>query len=79
MNYYDLHVHVPKSKRQVNMRELKSEFSYFSFPGNTSNFWYYLGALTTPPCHESAEWIIFQDTLTVSADQVRKYVGDCNI
>jgi len=39
-------------------------------PGNTSNFWTYEGSLTTPPCCESVQWIVFQDEIEISEKQM---------
>ncbi|XP_012941697.1 carbonic anhydrase 1 [Aplysia californica] len=39
-------------------------------PGNTTNYWTYEGSLTTPPCCESVRWIVFQDVIEISAQQI---------
>ncbi len=33
---------------------------------NTERFWNYKGGLTTPPCDETVEWVVFSDVQTIS-------------
>ena len=37
-------------------------------------FWNYEGSLTTPPFSESVIWIVLEDTITASAEQVRNFL-----
>lgn len=39
-------------------------------PENTTNYWTYEGSLTTPPCCESVQWIVFQKEIEISAKQI---------
>jgi carbonic anhydrase len=39
-------------------------------PGNRSNYFTYSGSLTTPPCHESVRFVVFNDPIEVSAQQI---------
>jgi len=39
-------------------------------PENTSNYWTYHGSLTTPPCHECVQFIIFQESVQLSEQQL---------
>ncbi|BFZ13028.1 hypothetical protein BsWGS_16067 [Bradybaena similaris] len=46
-------------------------------PDNTSRYWTYEGSLTTPPCNESVTWIVLQQEITVSAEQMRALRNLC--
>ena len=35
-------------------------------------YYSFMGSLTTPPCAEGIQWIVIQDSLTVSAAQIKK-------
>uniref|UniRef100_A0A671PI37 Carbonic anhydrase 6 n=1 Tax=Sinocyclocheilus anshuiensis TaxID=1608454 RepID=A0A671PI37_9TELE len=39
-------------------------------PENLSHFFRYQGSLTTPPCHESILWTVFNTPITLSHTQV---------
>ncbi|WP_343329474.1 carbonic anhydrase family protein [Polaribacter staleyi] len=41
------------------------------FPKNT-NFYSYGGSLTTPPCTESVNWMVFKEPIIISVDEVLK-------
>ncbi|KAL4648438.1 carbonic anhydrase 6 [Arapaima gigas] len=41
-------------------------------PENLSQFYRYQGSLTTPPCYESILWTVFDTTITLSHNQIRK-------
>ncbi|KAL8570501.1 hypothetical protein ACOMHN_034536 [Nucella lapillus] len=40
-------------------------------PGNTQRYWTYPGSLTTPPCYESVQFILFEDILEFSPAQMK--------
>lgn len=42
-------------------------------PADRSKFWHYYGSLTTPPLHESVNWVVFQDVLEVSEEQLAAF------
>lgn len=39
-------------------------------PLNTLEFFKYDGSLTTPPCYQSVTWVVFPETIPISANQV---------
>lgn len=38
-------------------------------------YWTYTGSLTIPPCTEGVKWIIYQDTLSMSREQLRGFTS----
>ena len=43
-------------------------------PANTHHFSYH-GSLTTPPCTEGVQWVVLREHLTVSKEQIRKFIS----
>lgn len=39
-------------------------------PGDKSKYWTYSGSLTTPPCFESVTWVVFQEPIELSEEQL---------
>lgn len=39
-------------------------------PENTKRFWTYAGSLTTPPCYESVQFILYEEVLEFSPEQM---------
>lgn len=44
-------------------------------PSDTSNFYHYYGSLTTPPCSQIVDWVIYTQPVEVSADQITKFAN----
>lgn len=38
-------------------------------------YWTYSGSLTTPPCTEGVRWFVFEDSISLSLDQLRAYTN----
>ncbi|ELT87930.1 hypothetical protein CAPTEDRAFT_224291 [Capitella teleta] len=47
-------------------------------PEDCSRYWTYLGSLTTPPCFESVNWVVFRDPIEVSQEQINVLRGISN-
>jgi carbonic anhydrase len=39
---------------------------------NLSDYWTYSGSLTTPPCTECVQWVVFKEPIEVSEEQIKK-------
>lgn len=42
-------------------------------PQNQNSYYHYYGSLTTPPCSEVVDWLIFTEPVEVSAAQIAKF------
>lgn len=58
---------IPYKNQAVNISE-KINCTNF-LPGNKS-YYTYDGSLTTPPCYESVNWIVFEEPVEISAQQL---------
>ncbi len=46
-------------------------FKYVYFKkDDTKSYWTYQGSLTTPPCTQCVEWIVFKNPIEISKEQV---------
>nr|ATC20498.1 carbonic anhydrase 2 [Tridacna squamosa] len=69
---------VPKSKDKY---KLSNNFHPANLlPGNTKDYWTYLGSLTTPPLFESVTWIVLKDPIVMSKKQLEnlRSMQDCH-
>lgn len=61
---------------QGETREIDAPFNLRSaLPTELEPRFHYAGSLTTPPCTESVDWVVFQNTLSLSYQQVVELQG----
>lgn len=54
---------------------LKSFNPSILLPKNTKDIWTYHGSLTTPPCYESVQWMVFREPVQFSLNQLHALRG----
>lgn len=42
-------------------------------PARMSSSWRYKGSLTTPPCTQNVDWVVFDNPVTVAADDIMRF------
>lgn len=66
--------HFPKAKGESSiLPEVKLELR-FHLPENIAAY-HYMGSLTTPPCTENVEWIVFRDPINASREQLAAFAA----
>jgi carbonic anhydrase len=54
--------------------ELGEPLNYLNlFPADRSSYYNYDGSLTTPPCNECVQWVVFKDAIEISSEQLNAF------
>ncbi|CAM1342369.1 carbonic anhydrase [Tenacibaculum amylolyticum] len=53
-------------------KKVGKNFNLPSILPKDKGYYYYVGSLTTPPCSEGVNWIVFKNPITVSKEQIEK-------
>ncbi|XP_046568589.1 uncharacterized protein LOC124276983 [Haliotis rubra] len=62
---------VVRAKYAGNFTDLQSVNLLGLLPADTTRYYRYYGSLTTPPCHQSVMWTLFEDVQYVSPYQIQ--------
>ncbi|CAA0197637.1 carbonic anhydrase [Tenacibaculum maritimum] len=65
-----LESYLPLKKNES--KEVGKSFSLSNILPKKTAYYYYIGSLTTPPCTEGVNWIVFKAPITVSKMQIEK-------
>lgn len=64
--------HLPKVKGgSASLADVRLELA-FHLPATNASY-SYMGSLTTPPCSENVEWLVFRDPISASAAQLETF------
>ncbi|MBI1650496.1 carbonic anhydrase [Hyphomicrobium sulfonivorans] len=63
---------MPKAEGEANAREA-IDFAQLIPAGG--KFYRYAGSLTTPPCSEIVEWVVYADPIEASAEQIKAFAA----
>jgi carbonic anhydrase len=69
----ELWPHLPASAGSS--EKVPDEVDPGGFLPSDRSYWTYTGSLTTPPCTEGVQWFVFEQELTLSRDQLRRYLA----
>jgi carbonic anhydrase len=64
---------MPKEAGKTNELKLSSKMIENLLPKNR-DYYYFNGSLTTPPCSEGVKWMVMQNYLTISKEQVQIFL-----
>ena len=64
---------LPSFRAERGEDPLAGKVDYNELIVGRDNYFYYNGSLTTPPCSEGVRWVVMQEPIEVSADQIQHY------
>lgn len=59
--------------QQPGEKPSKADVDFAKLVPSTSKFYRYAGSLTTPPCSEIVQWVVFAEPITVSKEQLEAF------
>lgn len=66
--------HLPRSGEILDSADTKINAAQL-LPDNRSEYFHYIGSLTTPPCTEGVRWFVLANPIQVSAEQITAFRG----